>query len=1308
MDNHVLLLPQPRLRFRQSLADIQIPCYQLYAVEKWIVQRRQLVLLVVYTGNPAHSVALRPLVPDSDAVWDDTLALLRADGARPKRTAHGVLMVTSLAHFRSDYTIVPVPDGNFDPVRDQLYANINLLRIGCSGRTALTLEDPSDSTKDRFISAYHLPDAAVPDHPPLPPPLTHSLSYSKPAPRGRPPSHNHSTASLPPHPFGKTKERATFVTTVLELVKLIQAGLAIFGLYPTPSTCVSPNLVVDGLLCDQTVEGIRQWVASVGGPCVGLEPTERIVDPSFVSALLSLVLSTRNKLAHLGFTFVRHTFPIHLNSTDHSQVLPRDPLLYPYTFSLALTAYIQSSAPPSTVPSHHPQTFTSPHGSIHVSSSLIPAAPPPNSILSAAAASAASAQIPVGAILTRDLVENISAAYDSKVKTDNRKVRRVIKNKLASANPTGIDSDGTEGDFREQRRHTLSMTMSLSAGEVPADRSPSHSQSGASGTGPGPSGIGSSGGQILNGIGSLASGLRLGTGGGTGGADGDSSALMVPTTDLAGFVAFALRCGSGVASRKERRNRKSKERRRETVDFNGAGIAVGYAYEKDAVVGGTIKALWSGRVVDVVRMREEAEGALAGPTQGQGRWIGERDKDTWKRDKSGVASDGDGESWKRYDGRSTEEESDNLGTGAAGGSVPSFGGMFRGKLGTWAGLAKRKNQSVDLGTMSSIHSPLKGKEKEKQRENQSSPQPTPPSKAPSPPQPSRLIIGNLHSVSTGTGSMSSRPSISRRSTTNGSGPQSPTLPPMVFSADGVRDPDDDDLLSSGQVSPLSDYRPNHFSLLNSGGTASAEGSSSNLGALSGISPEDYERTLTKLLGQKRPWSQRRFAQTGRISSWADPVSARGEGGEGEDEEGEEGSVHSTMRKRSREREKESEGEGEESDASRLGIGGDTLGARWKRKEKARFHSLLSVMDGEGVLVEEPLEVSEDEDSYDEDMMDDEESYGRRIGFDPHRWVSFRCFFRRKVKGMCRRRSFHDFDTFQGIEVLSPERMKIDVDICGHLLIMWRREEHLQNVIACTRLIADSLSKTNVALRTHYETHLAPLSQIASSSAVLASIEAERSRSVKILQSTNTLEYESAQFLVDDLWQAASPPRRKVFALREKVFGTGGRRLPPGMHGAHGPFNRLQWTLDGRKRLVDHLGRTESEAEEESRVEVQFEEPMYVDEEGRPATPATAREREKEEEEGEVVEHPGIKPMWLLRFFTSWGARWSAATAAGVGVAAAVGSPVPDQAANEEGGGLEKLEVPAPAKTAQADPTSTTDDKWTFVNGEVTLAHAASH
>ena len=53
--------------------------------------------------------------------------------------------------------------------------------------------------------------------------------------------------------------------------------------------------------------------------------------------------------------------------------------------------------------------------------------------------------------------------------------------------------------------------------------------------------------------------------------------------------------------------------------------------------------------------------------------------------------------------------------------------------------------------------------------------------------------------------------------------------------------------------------------------------------------------------------------------------------------------------------------------------------------------------------------------------------------------------------MTRRRSFHDLDTFRELEVLSPDRMRIDVELCGQCLIMWRREMHLKNVVDSVRV-----------------------------------------------------------------------------------------------------------------------------------------------------------------------------------------------------------------------------------------------------------------
>jgi len=96
---------------------------------------------------------------EAQVEWEKAAQVLRRDGARLKevhspflvgllvsslsfKTERGTLMVTSLANFRSDFTIVQIPDGNYLYAREQLWANVNLLRMGCSGRSALTLQKP--------------------------------------------------------------------------------------------------------------------------------------------------------------------------------------------------------------------------------------------------------------------------------------------------------------------------------------------------------------------------------------------------------------------------------------------------------------------------------------------------------------------------------------------------------------------------------------------------------------------------------------------------------------------------------------------------------------------------------------------------------------------------------------------------------------------------------------------------------------------------------------------------------------------------------------------------------------------------------------------------------------------------------------------------------------------------------------------------------------------------------------------------------------------------------------------------------------
>lgn len=230
--------------------------------------------------------------------------------------------------------------------------------------------------------------------------------------------------------------------------------------------------------------------------------------------------------------------------------------------------------------------------------------------------------------------------------------------------------------------------------------------------------------------------------------------------------------------------------------------------------------------------------------------------------------------------------------------------------------------------------------------------------------------------------------------------------------------------------------------------------------------------------------------------------------------------------------------------------------------------------------------------------------------------------RRNLQALKRRRSSDDADFLRGTRILPIDLMRIDVELCGQLFIMRRREQHLANVLACLTALTTKLSATNSTIRQEYTSKAQELEELKARASVVQDIEALRARADAMTQETNALAYESAQFLVDDLWHMAAAPRNKVLTMREQVFGTG-RRLPQGVKGAHGRFNRLQWTLDGRGRLVDVYGRTESEAE---------------DEEGLPRLRPIIHE-----EEDDIVEHASLKPAWLLRLFNYWGNRWGASS-----------------------------------------------------------------
>ena len=81
----------------------------------------------------------------------------------------------------------------------------------------------SDTTKDRFISAYHLPDQAL------------------------------------------IRSSELFNSVVLELVKLMQTALSVFGMFDLDRE------ERDGLLCDITCDGVQRWVTEIGEPLMSVE-----------------------------------------------------------------------------------------------------------------------------------------------------------------------------------------------------------------------------------------------------------------------------------------------------------------------------------------------------------------------------------------------------------------------------------------------------------------------------------------------------------------------------------------------------------------------------------------------------------------------------------------------------------------------------------------------------------------------------------------------------------------------------------------------------------------------------------------------------------------------------------------------------------------------------------------------------------------------------------------------------------------------------------------------------------------------------
>lgn len=197
-------------------------------------------------------------VPADEDAWSPRLRVyfkaVQQYHARPRETPIGEVMVTNLSSFPSALTVISVPEGDIKAHRREFIVNEDLKRLGCSGRSGLTLSEPTGAAKAKFYQLYRI------------------------------------------------SEKIAFADAAIELVKLCQVALYLFGkLEP---------VYIDGLLCDVTETAVGDWWTEFGAEYYNVEPADGILGPTTVVALLGLLIGARNRLSYLGAPVSKDVFDI--------------------------------------------------------------------------------------------------------------------------------------------------------------------------------------------------------------------------------------------------------------------------------------------------------------------------------------------------------------------------------------------------------------------------------------------------------------------------------------------------------------------------------------------------------------------------------------------------------------------------------------------------------------------------------------------------------------------------------------------------------------------------------------------------------------------------------------------------------------------------------------------------------------------------------------------------------------------------------------------------------------------------------------
>lgn len=216
-------------------------------------------IIAAFTGDASHSITVGIIsVPSDEESWSDRLRIyfkaLIQHNTRKKDTPLGALMVTNLSGFPSSLTIIPIPDGNVSAHRKDFFVNENLKRLGCAGRTGISVAEPTLAAQAKFHQLY------------------------------------------------KTSDKVGLYESVIEMVKLCQIALMLFG--------VLDSVFIDGLLCDVTERAAQQWWIEFGVDFYNVQPNDGVLGPTTVAALLGSLIGVRNRLHALGVPVSKDAFDV--------------------------------------------------------------------------------------------------------------------------------------------------------------------------------------------------------------------------------------------------------------------------------------------------------------------------------------------------------------------------------------------------------------------------------------------------------------------------------------------------------------------------------------------------------------------------------------------------------------------------------------------------------------------------------------------------------------------------------------------------------------------------------------------------------------------------------------------------------------------------------------------------------------------------------------------------------------------------------------------------------------------------------------